>query len=63
MTTYLPQLTIPHQVFASAPASILLPVTLGTAVGYSTRRKFSSPPTSLTTTSSGIVTPYANFRN
>lgn len=43
MTTYLPQLTIPHQVFASAPASILLPVTLGTAVGYSTRRKFSSP--------------------
>ncbi|RYP06803.1 hypothetical protein DL765_009361 [Monosporascus sp. GIB2] len=39
MTTYIPQLTIPEQVFASAPASILLPVAFGTAVGYSTRPK------------------------
>ncbi|EMR69916.1 putative translocator protein [Eutypa lata UCREL1] len=39
MTTYIPQFALPHQVFASAPASILLPVTLGAAVGYSTRPK------------------------
>ncbi|RYP54308.1 hypothetical protein DL768_000882 [Monosporascus sp. mg162] len=39
MTTYIPQLTLPERVFASAPASILLPVALGTTVGYSTRPK------------------------
>ena len=39
MTTYIPALTIPHGVFANPAASILLPIGLGTAVGYSTRRK------------------------
>ncbi len=39
MTTYIPALTIPYSVFANPAASILLPVALGTAVGYSTRRK------------------------
>ncbi|KAK4193353.1 putative translocator protein [Podospora australis] len=39
MTTYLPQLTLPESVFGSLPASVLLPIALGTAVGYSTRPK------------------------
>ncbi|CAJ2501529.1 Uu.00g043820.m01.CDS01 [Anthostomella pinea] len=37
MTTYIPR--IPYDVFASPAASVLLPVALGTAVGYSTRPK------------------------
>ena len=37
MTTYIPQLTLPYEVFASPAASILLPVGLGTLVGFSTR--------------------------
>ncbi|KAJ9139098.1 TspO/MBR family protein [Pleurostoma richardsiae] len=37
MTTYIPALTLPHSVFANPAASILLPIALGTAVGYSTR--------------------------
>lgn len=40
MTTYIPQLTLPEAIFNSLPASILLPIALGTAVGYSTRREF-----------------------
>ena len=43
MTTYIPALTIPYSVFANPAASILLPVALGTAVGYSTRRKLPDP--------------------
>ncbi|OHW92012.1 MBR family protein [Colletotrichum incanum] len=39
MTTFIPALTLPHQVFENAAASILLPIALGTAVGYSTRPK------------------------
>ena len=39
MTTYIPQLTLPEAIFNSLPASILLPIALGTAVGYSTRRE------------------------
>jgi translocator protein len=39
MTTYIPYLTIPYQVFDNAAASILLPIALGTGVGFSTRRK------------------------
>ncbi|KAI0909702.1 TspO/MBR family-domain-containing protein [Ustulina deusta] len=40
MTTYIPKITtIPYDVFASPSASILLPIALGTSVGYSTRRK------------------------
>ncbi|EGO53666.1 hypothetical protein NEUTE1DRAFT_119277 [Neurospora tetrasperma FGSC 2508] len=36
MTSYIPQLTLPSSIFTSAPASILLPVALGTAVGFGT---------------------------
>jgi benzodiazapine receptor len=36
MTTYLPSITIPTAVFQNTAASILLPVTLGLAVGYTT---------------------------
>lgn len=39
MTTFIPSLTLPAAVFANPAASILLPVALGTAVGYSVRRK------------------------
>lgn len=39
MTTFIPALTLPHQVFENAAASILLPIALGTAVGYSSRRE------------------------
>ncbi|KAG6010151.1 hypothetical protein E4U54_008423 [Claviceps lovelessii] len=37
MTTYIPSLTIPAAIFEHPAASVLLPVALGTAVGYSTR--------------------------
>jgi hypothetical protein len=39
MTTYIPALTLPHAVFTNPAASILLPIALGTAVGFSTRRE------------------------
>ncbi|KAK0618215.1 TspO/MBR family protein [Bombardia bombarda] len=39
MTTFISQLTLPEVIFNNLPASILLPITLGTAVGYSTRPK------------------------
>lgn len=39
MTTLLYHLALPDAVFSNPAASILLPVALGTAVGYSTRRK------------------------
>lgn len=39
MTTYIPALTLPEAVFNSLPGSILLPIALGTAVGYSTKRR------------------------
>lgn len=39
MTSYIPSLTLPSFIFEQAAASILLPVTLGTAVGFSTRPK------------------------
>ncbi|KAL2184142.1 hypothetical protein L209DRAFT_484489 [Thermothelomyces heterothallicus CBS 203.75] len=37
MTTYIPSLTLPDAVFNNVPASILLPIALGSAVGYATR--------------------------
>ncbi|MCJ1370289.1 hypothetical protein MMC20_001501 [Loxospora ochrophaea] len=37
MTAYIPSLTLPGQVFAQPAASILLPVVLGTGVGFSVR--------------------------
>ena len=39
MTSYIPSLTLPGQIFAQPAASILLPVALGTAVGFSIRRE------------------------
>jgi len=39
MTTFVPSITIPAAIFASPAASILLPIALGTAVGYSCRPK------------------------
>ena len=37
MTTYIPNLTLPSIFFNNPAAAILLPITLGTAVGFSTR--------------------------
>ncbi|KAI2617522.1 TspO/MBR-related protein [Hypomontagnella submonticulosa] len=40
MTTYLPHLTaIPYDVFANPAASVLLPIVLGTTVGFNSRPK------------------------
>lgn len=39
MASFLYHISLPEAVFASPAASILLPIALGTAVGYSTRRK------------------------
>ncbi|KAK3695140.1 TspO/MBR family-domain-containing protein [Podospora appendiculata] len=39
MTTFLSHLTLPEAVFNSAPASILLPIALGSVVGWTTRPK------------------------
>lgn len=38
MTTFIPKLTLPAQVFSNPAISILLPVVLGAAVGYSVSR-------------------------
>lgn len=38
MTTYIPSITIPGYVFAQPAASILLPVVLGTSIGFAIRR-------------------------
>ncbi|GFP58086.1 hypothetical protein ACSS6W_006983 [Trichoderma asperelloides] len=37
MTTYIPAITIPTNVFLNPASSILLPIALGTAVGFGTR--------------------------
>lgn len=39
MTTYIPSITLPALVFQNPAASILLPIALGTAVGFSVQRK------------------------
>lgn len=41
MTTFIPNLTLPAQVFSTPAISILLPVVLGAAVGYSVSRTYS----------------------
>src|ERR1700722_1122475 len=41
MTSFIPSLALPSFVFEQPAISILLPVALGTGVGYSTRRTFS----------------------
>lgn len=38
MTTYIPSLTLPGQVFANPASSILLPMALGTGIGFVVRR-------------------------
>ncbi len=38
MTTYIPGLTLPEQVFAQPASSILLPIMLGTGVGFTMQR-------------------------
>ena len=40
MTTYVPSLTLPGQLFTNPAASILLPVALGTGIGFFVRRTF-----------------------
>lgn len=40
MTTFIPSLTLPAALFANPAASILFPIALGTAVGFSVRRMF-----------------------
>ena len=45
MTTYIPSITLPAAVFESAPVSILLPVVMGSVVGWSTARKHWLPVT------------------
>lgn len=42
MTTYIQSLTLPTFVFAQPAVAVLLPVALGTAVGFSTRRTCAS---------------------
>ncbi|KAF2403993.1 TspO/MBR-related protein [Trichodelitschia bisporula] len=37
MTSHIPSLTLPAFIFDSPAASILLPISIGTAIGYSTR--------------------------
>ena len=39
MTSYIPSLTLPGSVFAQPAASILLPVALGTGIGFAVRPK------------------------
>lgn len=36
MTTFIPSITLPYVVFSNPAASVLLPVALGSAIGYST---------------------------
>jgi len=38
MTSYIPSLTLPSAVFANPAASILLPIALGTTIGFTMSR-------------------------
>lgn len=40
MTTYIPALTLPDQIFANTAASILTPVVLGSTVGIAVSSEF-----------------------
>ena len=40
MTTYIPSLTLPSAIFENAAISVLFPIVAGTAVGFSTQRKY-----------------------
>ncbi|KXX77910.1 Translocator protein [Madurella mycetomatis] len=44
MTTYVPSFTLPEAVFTSLPASVLLPVALGSAIAEKTEQQQSPPP-------------------
>ncbi len=37
MTTYAPSLALPYSIFANPAASVLLPIALGTTIGYSVK--------------------------
>ena len=39
MTTYIPSLTLPPFIFEQPAVSVLVPVVLGTAVGFSMQRE------------------------
>jgi hypothetical protein len=43
MTSYIPSITLPGQIFAQPAASILLPIALGTGIGFAVSRRFSTP--------------------
>jgi hypothetical protein len=47
MTTFIPSITLPAAVFAHPAASILLPIGLGTAVGFGVQRMYLGHSTSL----------------
>ncbi len=40
MTTHIPSLTLPGQVFAQPASSILLPIALGAGIGFFIRRTY-----------------------
>lgn len=62
MTTYIPNLTLPEAVFNNPAISILFPITLGTVVGYSTRRTF-IPPSFLSCNPTIQTNPKKNITN
>lgn len=43
MTTYIPSLTLPAQVFSKPAVAILLPIALGTGIGFAITRTSSHP--------------------
>jgi translocator protein len=54
MTTYIPSITLPAAIFANPAASILLPIALGTAVGFSVQRKALCSPYCLNPTANNL---------
>lgn len=43
MTSYIPSLTLPAQLFAEPALSILLPIALGSGIGYAVSRMLTPP--------------------
>ncbi|CRJ85794.1 hypothetical protein BN1708_009178 [Verticillium longisporum] len=64
MTTFIPALTLPRQVFDHPATSILLPIALGTAVGYTSSRKFPlHPRAALRHGRANTLKTYASIKN
>lgn len=68
MTTYIPALTIPDQIFANTPASILTPIVLGSAVGIGVSSECLAPFDAIETNipryirhDTGHVPPYSLY--